>query len=89
MEQDDNRLKHWSSEAHFTGMKTYKQEERDRMPWIGDHIDLAEGHQGIKQFYYGSQGDWRNKYNEALQNDREVAISETGHFNNVFSNDIH
>jgi hypothetical protein len=34
-------------------MKTYKTEEREKMPWTGENIDLAEGHTGIKRFYYG------------------------------------
>ena len=69
-------------------MKTYKAEERDKMPWMDDHLNLGEGHAGIKRFYYGVQGDW-DQYNQHLSMEREIALKEADHYNNAYSNDIH
>ncbi len=80
MEHDEFKLKHRAQDPAYTGMKTYKAEEKERMPWTGDHINLGEGHAGIKRFYYGTQGD-RHEFNAHLNQEREIALKESDLFN--------
>lgn len=69
-------------------MKTFKPEEKAKMPWTGENIDLTEGHTGIKRFYYGVQGD-RKSYNDQLNMERDLALKEADMFNQHNSSDIH
>ena len=63
---DEMKLKHRASDPSFTGMKVYSAQDRERMPWMNDHIDLTTGHNGIKRIYYGEQGN-KHDFNQQLQ----------------------
>ena len=57
LEHDDFKLMHRAQDPSYTGMKTYKKEEKDRMPWTQEHINLAEGHQGFKRIHYDNSAE--------------------------------
>jgi len=54
LEKEEFKMKHRAQDPSYTGMKTYKPEEREKMPWMDDHLNLSEGHAGIKRFQYGA-----------------------------------
>ena len=88
MEKDESKMMNRAQDPSYTGMKTYKAEEREQMPWMDDHLNLSEGHAGIKRFYYGAQGD-RGEFNSHLNLERDIALKEADNFNQNLSNDIH